>query len=244
MTVRTTAGVTMTSAAAAADRYAALVREADAALEQLAACRRLADSATAAAAAEQPATAAARRAAQHTVSANSPNAAAGGAPLGGAVAAGYTQQHSPRFAGSRARGLVTLPGGLAQHSPPLSAGATSPLKPRSLSTGGFSPGKVLGSNPAACKQNSSRQLAAAGLSRPYGSNYGYGSYQSPQKLPRPGSAGALGTAAAAAAMAPCSLRGELQALDSDIAAAEASLQAAAQRLGGGGAAGGFLHGQW
>jgi hypothetical protein len=189
---------------AAADRYEELVREADAALQQLAACQRVADSAAPFAAA----------------------AAAGSSPVRAAALRSYNPlgaNHTgsrPASARAAAGGHYSSYEGLARIA--SKAGNSNPV--------GRSPGSL------------SRHLttsAAAAAGRQPGSydSFGGKSSWSPQRV-RPGSAEPLGTSPSAAAAAIGSaghvshmLKGELQALDSDIEAAEASLKAAAQRLG-------------
>lgn len=178
---------------ATADRYATLVREADAALQQLAACRRKAEQATSSASGQQyhvrPASAAAR------ASASPVKAHVGGSLTGSPSRSTYTY--------TTTKAAATLGGRMAG----------SPGSVRAAAGGAYSPART------------GRAFGGAGSLS--------GNLQwSPSRGVRPGSAGASGL------VVPAVLKGELQALDSDIAAAEASLQAAAQRLGAAGAAGG------
>jgi hypothetical protein len=183
------------------------MREADAALQQLAACRRVADLAAPSAAAAA--------------------AAAGSSPVRAAAVRSYNPIGA-NYTGSRpaAARAAAAAGGLYSSYEGLAgiASKVSSASPIGRSSGSFS------------RHLATSAAAAAGCQPGSYGSFGGKSSWSPQRV-RPGSAGPLMTSPSEAAAVGSAgqvshmLKGELQALDSDIAAAEASLQAAAQRLG-------------
>jgi hypothetical protein len=241
---RTTAGAGAGAAAAAgeADRYKQLVREADAALQQLAACRHKADSGGAPASPVATAAAAAGGPYSNRLHTQGQSVTYSPGKLCGQGTAAFSAVKGPSA-------VLKAPASHTTHQVrPHSASLASTIKfNRGLSEGdqgSGSEGGVCGGNrPAAaggrvgashlrasCSPSFSRQLLAG--CQP-GSGLGGSALPaktSPAWSPSRHRLGSPGQATAAAAMT-VGLQGELQALDQDIAAAEASLQAAVIRLG-------------
>ena len=225
---RAAAAASGLAADAATDRYQALVREADAALQQLAACRRVADSAP---------------------------AAAGSNPSGAGTAACVRSSYGNDTEQPRPHSASVVPTAVSSYRHRSDSSTSGPAAATRAAVGDMGAARAHASY---SPRSFSKQLAASAVGAAAGRQPGtYSSLGEKQGFVgastscysplrgRPVSAGALGVAPAAvsAVRSPPGatagghmsrvLKGELQALDSDIAAAEASLQAAAQRLGAG-----------